>query len=201
MEDQIITWIETKDFDQLSLSEQQTVLQSMTEEEYHTHRRIILSMETEALAPDPEILVSLKQEIHNRKPKTVPFWVVIQGLMAWRIPAYQPAFVMVIVLLLVWWSRPEVVIQDPITQIVHDTIIHEVTREMPVEVPVEKVVRVVEYVPVETTTQLIVSTDISDQLDDGIDAPAVMPQLDDIVNSFGNTSVDAAALNQFRVGM
>lgn len=207
MEQRLLDLIESTSFAHLSPADQELVLAHMTEEEYddrHALARQVshtFDMESPGLSPDPNTLFSLQEALAaKRKPKGIT--AMLSAVLAVRIPAYQVGLAAVLLLFAGYFynSTPmEATSREIVYQTVHDTV--EVIREVevPVELIVEKPVEVVRYVERDSEPSIqLVSNAIPDQ---GITPQASVPDLASVQQSFGNTALDAKALEQFQVGL
>lgn len=191
-----------KDIEALRPAEQEMVLAHMSEAEYSARRAVLLesqamfAADAAHIVPDPNLLFSLREAQRRSTNKRG----VLAALLLYRIPAYQVG--LAAVLLLFFWfglrSTPEPTptptVAEVIYQSVHDTI--EVVKEVVVEVPVERIVTVVQYKEPPLLAAVALS---SDAMQNGITPPAAAPDIDAVVRSFGNSSVDPEQLEQFRV--
>ena len=114
---ELIDLLESVSFDALSPEQRELVLKWMTEEEYHTHQKIIRSVsELDYLVPEaaPLTITNFRQPFWKRP---VPLWQAVSSIAA--------------VLLLFFFlpRQPESVTTvsqaSPVVQIVHDTVVKQ----------------------------------------------------------------------------
>ena len=94
--------LETKSFSELSGREKEAVTQHITQEEYDSYHELILESkgqfahEQHTNVPNPEIYRSLLEKMNDSKPHGITISEMFHKLITFRIPVYQPAFVVVV---------------------------------------------------------------------------------------------------------
>lgn len=204
---QILHLIETKNFEDLSRSEQEMVLAHMSQDAYEQQRSLVarssglFESESHAVTPDPETLHQLRMAMAEKRERdSAPSWFM--ALLTIRIPIYQAGMAALVLFFAgyFFWpakhpsntSGPQIVYQT-----VHDTI--ELIKEIPIEQIIEKPVKVIEYIERPAPTNRLLA--VTDQVSNGIVPPANPPEMAAVQHSFGNTSLNKQALERFRVGL
>lgn len=207
IEDKIQDLIETKDFDELSATEQEMVLAHCTEGDYVARRETLnvykekFSMERSYMQPSLASLSVLRDQIDQRnEQKGIGFWAQVSGLLLYKVPTYQVGFVICFViggLFLLWGKNAPVIQYVDRDIVVSETKIDTVFVEKIIEVPV---VRLVDYSSSENSDVPALMTSYTPGPDPLVEE-AFVPEVDDITQSFGNTSLDNFEVDHFRVGM
>jgi len=97
--------LETRSFPELTGSEQEEVLKVMNQDAYDAYHEVIMQskiqfgLEQKTLAPDPSTGIKLLSKMEGRKSRRTVLWM-LQELFTIRIPAYQPAFVLAVLVVL-----------------------------------------------------------------------------------------------------
>ncbi len=204
LEEQILDWIETKDFDALTAAEQEMVLSTMTEESYSARRSFIQNaahaFETEKafITPNLETQHKLKLQLRakNSSGKMVPFY-----LRSVSIKFYQVAAV-VLFFCMVWWNSGETIAPEVIAKekIVYQTKVDTVFLETKIEVPVVQIKEVIKYkeLPVAESTFDVQYTSVELPMPQ---EQKEIPNLTDLEQEIGNSPFSNDELNQFRRGI
>ncbi|MFT7614174.1 MAG: hypothetical protein ACI9J3_003156 [Parvicellaceae bacterium] len=212
----IIRLLERKAFIELSISEKETVLSSMTEEEYSLQRMVVSSMEDltdedrAIMHPSPAIKHAVYERMGEEEPKRIGVIAAFFIFLTRPIPAYSFAIPLIALLFAIpWILRHEPVgekitvaeVVEPIVRI--DTVFVE--KEIPVEVltQVTKIIRVpeVKYVErkkasVNYSGDLLVSrtTSLNEQI---AEAEA---RYEDQIIQIGKSASENKLLDQFLTG-
>ena len=197
-------WAETKSFSSLNPSQKEYVLETMTKEEYseifETNQKInsFLKMEAEQLKPEPtslSVLISA-QEMKKKKAPITRLWsypIPFHTAMAACLAIFALAFIL-------FYQKPvdtpsgELAVEK--IRLVRDTIyIKEETKQAPIE-----------YVQVSTTPSnrpdaKLISTSFTPEKPVENVIPTQVPSGMGVSKSYGNSSVDQALLEQFKVRM
>jgi len=94
--------LETKSFSELTGNEKEEVIRNMRQDEYDAchevirESKILFAREQKTLAPNPEILRNLLTKMGSSRSKQNQFLLMLQKLFTFRIPAYQPAFILAV---------------------------------------------------------------------------------------------------------
>jgi hypothetical protein len=100
--------LENKSFSELSGSEKKEVLRYMNPEEYEASREFILESkkqflhERNTLTPDPSIRTRLLERMESNSRTKTGFTEMLRSLLTFRIPVYQPAFTIAILVVLLF---------------------------------------------------------------------------------------------------
>lgn len=195
-------WAETLPFEELNHSQQLQVLDAMSMEEYidlyESNKAFDTFLLTEkySVTPNKKSLIGLKEAVNNKKKKKIAaaFWLR-------PVPMYVPlaaclAFLFVSMLFLIKKDNVEApfVKGNTLVEIIKDTIY--------VDRPIVK--KVVEKVYVKNSKpENIQSVPFYKKQEEStfMQVVAPVPDAKGIENSFGNSPVDLASLEQFKVQM
>jgi hypothetical protein len=103
--------LETKSFSELSDWEKEAVTQHITQEEYDSYHELILESKGQfahehmTVTPNPEIHRRLLEKMNNRKPHRISVSQMFHKLITFRIPVYQPAFVVVVLAIILFFMN------------------------------------------------------------------------------------------------
>jgi|APCry1669189204_1035204.scaffolds.fasta_scaffold04094_3 hypothetical protein len=92
--------LETKSFSELTAKEKDEVLIAIGQDEYDachaviTESKVHFAKEQKELVPDPAILRNLLKKMESRRSRQNPVLLMLQKLFTFRMPVYQPAFVL-----------------------------------------------------------------------------------------------------------
>ncbi|MBO6517993.1 MAG: hypothetical protein JJ975_15750 [Bacteroidia bacterium] len=198
----ILSLLESKDVDELTAMEMALVTQEMTLEAYNAQRamikasRTILTSDEPELKPNPAIREGLRRELDKRKTSQNKSLVWLNH----RIPTYQAVaatLVLVCCTYLLLRANPRIVyVEKEVvkSQRVVDTLTVLETRYDTVITQV----KIGTTPPKQETTSPTIAVGMV-EIDD-IPTKGI-PAVSEIENSFGNTTINAEDVEQFRVSM
>ncbi|MFT5725657.1 MAG: hypothetical protein ACI9JN_002784 [Bacteroidia bacterium] len=197
--------IEQCDFKDLPILDQELVLGYVTEEKYTLLRQTVQASVAyfeakKTPVPKPSAITLLNERL--AQPKTVPvFTGILQSIFTYKIPAYQMGIGLLLLFFgIQYFQSPQITSVDSIkTEYVYQTLYDTVEKLIFKEVPLEMVV----YKKASTSDKIgLPSQNIHNHV-----KPVALPvhspsiELKDVQKSLGNTRINEADLNQFRVSM
>tara|TARA_B100000809_G_scaffold257416_2_gene298983 strand:+ start:87 stop:740 length:654 start_codon:yes stop_codon:yes gene_type:complete len=203
--------IDQKNFDELSYSEKELVLNFISEEEYDLQREILQKskqlFETEAqyLAPNLDIKSTLQDALKN-KQKPTGILILLQKMFTYQTPSYQVVMGMTaLILTLFWWGGSEgshIIIQEKIVyQTNIDTL--RVTDTVTVAIVKYKTIEKIVEVPVQHNTfasDLATHPAMPESIDIENNYEYDQKEMDEqYLKSIGNSSLNKDDLNQFLI--
>ena len=98
--------LESRSFSDLTESEKERVLEYLTQEEYDTYRNVILESRKQFVhemgvnKPGPELRTGLLNLMSRKKRRGIALKEILNKVITYRIPVYQPAFTIAILVIL-----------------------------------------------------------------------------------------------------
>ena len=196
--------VERFDFNELSPNDRALVLKTMSKMEYQNLR--LTAVQTESffdqpldIKPKPDTLELLQDRLKKRKA-TPLLWLNIEKIFTYRLPAYQVGLGL-IALFLVFQFLPKKSTPNETstpTEYVYETIYDTIEHTVVKHIPIDRIV----YKTIPAATALTQPTsDKSLQNPNDVPSDNAPLNIQDIQKSMGNSKINQADLDQFRVSM
>jgi len=159
MQIDILDLLETKNFEKLTVKEQEMVLLEMSESEYQERRNMIVAAtilvkeEKDMLQPNPATLLMAQQKMSGKKKSGAV--MIFQH----KTPTWMTAAAVVLLLFGLWGMKQSAPETEVILETIHDTVYQEKVVTEQVELPSDTVVKYVYLNQPEVIYETVDNTD------------------------------------------